>query len=232
MFISSGQKAISGISPATKAIHTGQRNLRALPPLRLPSATPSTFCAPSIAGSRATAIFALSVFCLVGAREWTFWRAPEYDPFLPYFSATSTKELQHMTEFVKSAGHTDLPVVVSDCLLYSQFVYYSQPGWTERLVYLVDAQRELRYTNADTSTKTLSAFREFPPLLVSEYSEFTTKHSEFVLYSKSLDWYLPALIQEGAAVQVLRRGEYGEVVPGQNEGGRYSMRVLRTRSSR
>jgi hypothetical protein len=157
----------------------------------------------SIAGRKATVLFAMFVVCLVGVRESSFWFHREYDPFIPYFSATSAGELQHMSEFMESAGHPDLPMVVSDCLLYSQFVYYSEAHWKNRLVYLADERRELHYTRADTSSKSMLAFREFFPLRVVDYSEFTTAHPEFLLYSEGLDWYIPAFLRDGFTLQLV-----------------------------
>jgi hypothetical protein len=160
----------------------------------------------SIAGRKAVLLFAVFVFCLAGVHEWSFWFHREFDSFMPYFSATSAGELQNMTEFMQSAGRPDLPMVVSDCLLYSQFAYYAEPGWKNRLLYLADEQRELRYTQSDSSSKSLAAFGRFFPLRVVDYSEFTAVHPEFLLYSEGLDWCVSALLKDGFAVQLVANG--------------------------
>ena len=165
-----------------------------------------------IAGRKAAAIFALSVYCVVGARELNFWHHPEHDSLTPYFSATSFEELQDMKETLRSAGHPDLPIVVSDCLLHAQFVYYFESNLTNKLVYLADAERELRSTGSDTSSMSQLAFSEFFPLRVDSYSEFTSTHKEFLLYSEGLDWYTPILLDEVSSMQLLTtKYGYGQV---------------------
>jgi hypothetical protein len=159
--------------------------------------------AVSIAGRKAAMFFAVFVFCLVAIRESSFWLHPEFDPFIPYFSATSAGELQGMREFIQSAGHTDLPVAISDSLLYSQFVYYLEPSWTNRLVYLTDEQRELRYARSDSSSKNITFFAKLFPLQVRDYSQFTANHAEFLFYSEGGDWYMPAFLGDGFSLQLI-----------------------------
>jgi Dolichyl-phosphate-mannose-protein mannosyltransferase len=169
--------------------------------------------AASMAGRRATALFVLFVFGVVGVRELSFWRHRENDPFKPDFSAISANQVQQMQKFVQSAGHTDLPVVVSDCLLYSQFVYYLEPGWTSRLVFLTDEQREFRSSRADTNSKSMLAFSKFFPVRVKDYSEFTAANPDFLLYYEYFDWYVPALMQDGFSLELVASDNqgYGQV---------------------
>ena len=168
-------------------------------------------CALSIAGRKAAAIFALFVICSVGIREQRFWRHPTYDPLIEYSAVTSTEQLSQMGQFVQSAGHGDLPVVVSDSLIYTQLVYYSPQLSANRLVYLADERRELSYTLTDSSSKAMLALREFMPLRVADYSQFTAANREFLLYSQDADWYLPYLTHEAASVQLLAKGGSGEL---------------------
>jgi 4-amino-4-deoxy-L-arabinose transferase-like glycosyltransferase len=159
--------------------------------------------AVSIAGRKAAALFALFAFSFVGVNELSFWFHREFDPFAPYFSASSAGELQRMNGFVQRADHKDLPVVVSDCLIYSQFVYYLKPSLTGRMFYLSDAKRELLYTQADSSSRALMAFSKFFPVQVADYSQFTSAHSEFLLYSEGLDWDVPAFLGDGFSLQLV-----------------------------
>jgi hypothetical protein len=170
--------------------------------------------AASVIGRNAAALFVMIVFSFVGVRELSFWLHRDNDAFTPYFSAISAGQLQQMTEFVQGAGHTDLPLVVGDCLLYSQFVHYGKPSLTDRMVYLADEQRELRYAQADTSSRSMRAFGQFFPVHVRNYSEFTTAHPKFLLYREGLDWYVPAFLGDGFSLELLAsdggRG-YGQV---------------------
>jgi hypothetical protein len=49
------------------------------------------------------------------------------------------------------------------------------------------------------------------PLGVTEYSEFTAAHREFLLYSGDADWYLAYLSQEAASVQLLAKASSGDL---------------------
>ena len=164
-------------------------------------------CALSFAGRRAVVIFAVFALCTTGVREMNFWRYPQIAPYQPYFSATSRQQLREMKDFVDSAGHKDLPVVMSDCLLYTQFVYYLDPNWTKRLVYLVDREREYKYAETDSSSATMIAFHPYFPVRVAEYSQFTATHAEFLLYAKGLNWYQPAFEHENFSMELLAKGQ-------------------------
>jgi putative flippase GtrA len=167
-------------------------------------------CALSFAGRRAVVIFAVFALCATAVREIDFWRYPQFSPYQSYFSATSRQQLREMKDFVDSAGHNDLPVVISDCLLYTQFVYYLDANWTKRLVYLVDRENEYKYSTSDSSSATMFAFHSYFPVQLAEYSQFTTAHPEFLLYAEGSDWYQPAFKNENFSMEVLAKGP-GEV---------------------
>jgi hypothetical protein len=168
-------------------------------------------CALSFAGRRAVVIFLVFALCTTGAREMNFWRFPQLAPYQPYFSATSRQQLREMKDFVDSAGHKDLPVVMSDCLVYTQFVYYLDPNWTKRLVFLVDREREYKYSLSDSSSATMVALHSYFPVQVAEYPRFTATHAEFLLYAKGLDWYQPAFEHENFSIELLTKGSQGEM---------------------
>lgn len=156
-----------------------------------------------IAGRKAAAVFALFVVFLVGWRQATFWRHPDFDPYLPYHSATSMGQIRDIENLVGKAGHGELPVVVSDRLLQAQLAWYGRTGWKERWVYLTDEKRDLQYLGPDTSSKTAMTASEFFPLRVEGFDAFTAAHPEFLLYYDDLGWYLKAFVNEGYAVELL-----------------------------
>jgi hypothetical protein len=166
-------------------------------------------CALSFAGRTTTAIFLALALCVTGVRELEFWRQPQLAPYQIYFSATSRQQLRDMKDFINSAGHKDLPVVMSDCLLYTQFVHYLDPNFTERLVYLVDREREYKYSGADTSSATMVTLRSYYPVQVAEYSQFTGRHAEFLLYVKGLAWYPRAFAQDNFSLVLLTASSEG-----------------------
>jgi hypothetical protein len=164
----------------------------------------------SVVGRKALAIFALVVFSPVFIRETTFWRYPAFEagaaPCFPCFIVTSNNELRAMETFMQSCGHSEVPIVISDFVTYAQFLYYSQPDWNDRLVYLVDERRELLYSQADSVSKVAIGFSEFFPLRVQDYSKFISTHPEFLFYANGLDWNTPAFLKEGLSVQFLAEG--------------------------
>lgn len=162
-------------------------------------------CALSIAGRKAAAIFALFAICSVGMRELKFWRHPTYDPFVDHSAATSSEQLPEMVQFMQSAGYGELPIVPSDFLIHTQLAYYSPQFCANRLVYLADERREVNFTRADTGSKSMLALREFLPLRVADYSEFTAAHREFLLYLEGVDWYSPYLSHEAASLRLLAK---------------------------
>jgi hypothetical protein len=164
-------------------------------------------CALSFAGRRAVVIVAAFALISTGIREASFWRYPQLAPYQPYFSAESREQLDEMKGFIDSVGHQDLPVVVSDCLLYTQFAHYFDPNWTKRLVYLADREREYRYTNSDSSSVTMSALQPYFPVQVADYSQFTATHAEFLLYVRGLSWYHNAFKEDKFSMQMLAEGE-------------------------
>jgi hypothetical protein len=46
---------------------------------------------------------------------------------------------------------------------------------------------------------------------MADYSEFTTSHREFLLFSNGPDWDLPSLMHEGWSVQLLSSSGHGEI---------------------
>ena len=161
-------------------------------------------CALSIAGRKAAALFMIFIFCLVGISESTFWRHPEFHPFVADFSAGSMKEFSEIENFVQKAGHSDLPIVFAQGMLYSQVVFYSSGSWTKRLVYLTDETSELTYHKADNFGKTINGLSEFFPLQIADYSTFTTTHPVFLLYSDHTEWTIDSVFRQADLVQLLQ----------------------------
>jgi hypothetical protein len=161
-------------------------------------------CATWVAGRRATALFALSVACVVGVRESRFWRNPQFDPFGAEFSATSKEEFVQVQNFVQGDDHLALPVVFTQGMLYCQIAYYSPPDWTSRLVYLADEEKELATEHSDTLVKAMEGLSEFFPLRIERYSKFVAAQPEFLLYSEGADWTTTSVLGEAVSVRLLQ----------------------------
>jgi len=159
-------------------------------------------CGLSIAGRKATVIFAIFVFCVVGLREYSFWRIGH--PVTAEVYVTSKEQLVEIQELIQSGGHPDLPVVFDQDLVYCQIAYYGSPDWTKRLVFLTDEGREFRSGGTDTGVRLNRSLSNFYALRLQDYSQFTAKYSEFLLYAEPQGWILNALRDEGNTVQVLK----------------------------
>lgn len=160
-------------------------------------------CVLSILPVRAVVLFALFVFCIVGLREQAFWRLSGWDPLTHDTPIGETKEFAQIQDLVESGGHPDLPVVFDQEVLYLQIVHYCSPDWTRRLVFLTDEGRELSFDRSDTAVRIMKSFQDFFPVRLADYTQFTTQHSEFLLYAEPEGWILWSLRHEGASAQIL-----------------------------
>jgi uncharacterized membrane protein len=165
----------------------------------------------SHARPKTLALAALFILSSVGIRELRFWHHSGVSPLGRELSAVSVDEFPQIEKFVQSGGHLDLPVVICQGLIYTQLAYYSPPSWTGRFVYLVDEQKEQSITGTDSIVKVLLSLRNFMPLRLAEYSEFTASHREFLLYSEGEEWVLTYLNREGASIQLLEMEAHGRL---------------------
>ena len=136
----------------------------------------ATACLLSRATLSTVLLFALFLGSSVGLHEISFWRGihgihPQSD--------TKTVE-----QFIERAGHSELPVVVSDGLSYLSLNYYASPEWSKRFVFVGDADLAAKYLGTDSVDKNVMDLRPYLPIHASEFSEFMSTHSEFFLYAE------------------------------------------------
>jgi hypothetical protein len=149
------------------------------------------------------AICAVVLFAVVGIGERRFWLLAEHD-VAPLYSAASPGSFDEMEKFIQSGEHRDLTVVFAQDMQYLQVVYYCSASLTRRLVYLADEGRQLNYQGTDNTVKIYLGLRGFFPVQVADYTEFTTTHREFLLYTQGGDWTVVNLCREAASVEVLK----------------------------
>jgi len=140
------------------------------------------------------------VLSVVMARELRFWRYSGHDPL------DHTLTTQRLGSLIQNSGHADsLPVVISDGVLFGQLSFYSDRSWSNRLFWLADADRELKYDGTDSMNKNMLGLRELlpHPEQVRDYSEFTASHESFLVYADDLKWVDQALIGDSALVQLV-----------------------------
>lgn len=104
---------------------------------------------------------------------------------------------------VSLAGHSNLPVVLSDGHDYPPLVHYASPERAGRFVALVDPAQAVAYIGTDTLDKNLIILRSCYPLQVYEFQDFAAKHRSFLLYSAGgmWDWWPRFLAQDGYSLE-------------------------------
>ncbi len=150
----------------------------------------------SMARPTVVALFALFIITSVGVREFNFWRANH--------SLHLASPAQALQEFVQSTGYGDLPVVVSSGMAYTPLAHYASPAFFRQLFYLVDEEKELHYQGTDTFDKNVVILRDYMPLQVRDFSQFTAAHPVFLLYGEEpgdgFNW-LPLHLSHVASVR-------------------------------
>jgi hypothetical protein len=159
----------------------------------------SMACVMSLARTKIVALFAVFIFSNIGVHEMSFWRSAHrahlHDP------AVSVES------FVQKANESDLPVVISDGLLYLQLAHYASPEWKKRFVYLLDESKAVQYLDTDSIDKNLVVLRQYMPLETQELSQFTRAHREFLLYvedpKEGFNWLPEYLLAANSSMTVL-----------------------------
>ncbi len=111
-----------------------------------------------------------------------------------------------------SALHEPKPVVVTGGLMFLQLWNYTVPADRGRLWYLADPREAYKYTGADTIDRGLIALGRWAPVNVAEYHSFTTRHSEFHVYTAGSGWLLNRLAEDGVAIEEIAREPGGKLL--------------------
>jgi hypothetical protein len=156
-------------------------------------------CVMSLARAQIVALFAVFILSSIGVHEMSFWRTAHgahlYDP------AVSVES------FVQKANESDLPVVISDGLLYLQLAHYASPEWKKRFVYLLDESKAVQYLGTDSIDKNLVVLQQYMPLETQEFSQFARAHREFLLYTgdpkEGFNWLPEYLLAANSSMTVL-----------------------------
>jgi len=148
---------------------------------------------------RITLLLAILLLSILAVQEERFW-ASQRGHFGKVISPVDSIE-----RIVNSAGHPDLPVVVSDGGEFLPFVYYAPPYLATRFVDIVDPQQAIAYMGHDTQDKNLLALRVCYPLQVYDFQAFASDHPSFLLYSSGrIGWeWLPRRLADGYSLEVL-----------------------------
>lgn len=159
------------------------------------------FSIPRVPARRGVLLSTASMAALlvvIVPQESLFWRG--YDGHLG--SPTRFEE-----DFVSTAGHPELPVVVSDVQDFMRLQHYTNNSWKKRFVLLVDPEQSVIYTGSDTGDKGLALLRDYTNLPVYDFKPFLAEHPAFLLYSSNggigSDWWPRRLKQDGFKLQMV-----------------------------
>ena len=162
-------------------------------------------------GRPAMIVFAALLLVGIAAQEASFWFAPG-----PHLQVRSPAPL--VEKMLRTAGHDDLPVVVTSPHEYLQLAYYAPEPLAARLISVVDANAALRYSKTDPDDRFLPVLATCFPLRVREFRNFHSSYPSFLLYAsdlnagdESLGWWPDRLVHDGYGLQVLA-SEQGHLI--------------------
>jgi hypothetical protein len=146
---------------------------------------------------------------LIGVLLFLALLAQESTHSLPqlYLMSSDTTPARQIEDFVDSAGHEDLPVVVSNGQSYFELLYYDPSERSQRFVTLVDPKAAMNYAHSDFLDKNMLALKAYAPLRLrlETVQTFTPSHPEFLLYSAGdlWDWWPTRLLHDGYGLEML-----------------------------
>jgi len=151
---------------------------------------------------RTIALFMALLVFSVGAQEGLFWLTNSRHV------TTGESQADSVEHLVEVAGHSDLPVVVSDGFQFLPLVHYAEPLWRDRFVCLVDPKHALAYMGMDVVDNHLAILRRLAPIHVYDFPAFAKQHPTFLLYSdyspdEPFDWWPDRLVHDGDNLRLL-----------------------------
>jgi len=141
----------------------------------------------------------VAMIALVVGQEAFLWKKKLPHPGESISPASSFEKL------AGQAGHTDLPIVVSDGENYLPIAYYASPDWRSRVTALIDPANAFVYAGSDSVDRQLSALRSCFALRAYDFSVFVSQYPTFLLYSDGgdFDWWPRRLAAEKYGLQLV-----------------------------
>ena len=182
---------------ATKAAHGGLTPKYVLPtmlgfPLSVGYAIPRLGRVRTLLQS----VVAIFLVVVLVPQERMFWST---------YTGHLSSPADEIEQFVRFAGHEDLPVVISDAEIFMPVAYYASPEFAHRFVMLVDAPQSVLYTGSDTNDKEMPILASYSTLPVCDFQTFVKDHRVFLLYSNyggmGADWWPTKLTRDGYSLR-------------------------------
>ena len=155
--------------------------------------------------SRVAAAAAAAIFPCVFLIQTSIW-------FISLGHA-STAQSQRATaaQLRLSAIRPDLPIVITDPLLFLEYDHYESADVAQRIYYLTDRENSLRYTGMTLYDDAFPVMKRWFPIRaqLANYREFIAKHPNFAIlaaYQSPRDWVMRKMVDDGMVLTF--KGEY------------------------
>jgi hypothetical protein len=104
-----------------------------------------------------------------------------------------------------TAKRMNLPLVVSNGLMYLPMWYNDNSDFKSRIFFLADPQEQVSVAGTDTSTLLLMTLKNYVPVNVMSLPEFAQQHDKFLLYSNGddADYWPRSLVRKGYSLKML-----------------------------
>jgi len=109
---------------------------------------------------------------------------------------------------VRAHPEYELPLVISAGRRYLPVAYYTPVEFGSRLYTIADPKAAVKYTRTNSVDLDLVVIRRYFPLRIEDYTEFISRHREFLVVSDSEDrfeWLTARLLDEGHALSLIAR---------------------------
>jgi hypothetical protein len=102
----------------------------------------------------------------------------------------------------------DLPIVISNPLMFLELDHNEQPSVVARLYFLTDRSSALRYTGTDGFDSGYPRDRKWFPIRskIQDYNDFMRNNKTFLIYgtySEPLDWVIRRLLEDHIGLRFL-----------------------------
>ena len=193
---------------ATKLNHTGL-----IPRYLLPTILGVTLVAGyglSLLSKNVVTVVGVLLFFCIAVQEVGFWFS-YYEAYQLGFNSQP-----YGVSLIHSAGHGELPVVVSEGHDFLELNRYAPRPLAQRLLFVADPNAAMAHNRPDTNHRNLIALRDFTSVHVIEYEKFKKSTTEFLLYSdptpeNNPDWLLTWLSEGGWSLEELKSDGHGTV---------------------
>lgn len=115
--------------------------------------------------------------------------------------------ISRSARFLESAAPSDMPIVISEVLVFHKLSFYAPERLASRLRYVPDPTNSLFYLGHDTIDQGLLTLRPWFPLRIEEYHGYLQENRRFLVYGQanSWTWLTYALIRDGFSLHLIGR---------------------------